>query len=216
MPFTAVLHWGRGSKPQARIHPKSHISYPKSQIAQAQRPHHGTNARQNLSPLSVRRQFLALLPLAAILLTGCMTEEQQMVGKWRGKVEMSAAMKSSPYGNMASQYINMIQPQLDLRPDKTFVLSFSMAPIEGTWALKNQDIILTPKSVMGMSAGKARQEADKAMNHAPGFQMPMGMNLIPDDKQLTVHVLNHGQELTLDPAAGTIAGGLGQMSFTKV
>lgn len=146
-----------------------------------------------------------------------MSEEDQLVGKWRGKVDLGAAMKGTSMGAMAGNYANMIEPQLDLRPDKTFVLSFSMAPIEGTWALKNQEIVLTPQSVMGMPADKARQEAAKAMDRASsGFPMPFGANMLPDTKVMKVEVINKGQRLTLDPASGTIFGGFGKMTFTKV
>lgn len=164
-----------------------------------------------------------LLLIALAILAGCATEEQQLVGKWRGKVEMNSAMKNSPYGNMASQYVNMIQPQLDLRPDKTFLLSISMAPIEGTWFLKDGDIVLTPKTFMGMPAGQARKKADDALDkadnggdHPLGFQMPSAASLIPDTKEIRVKVVDKGESLSLDPAAGTMLGGMGEMTFTKV
>ena len=146
-----------------------------------------------------------------------MSEEDQLVGKWRGKVVLSSTVTDSPMGAMAGSYINMVEPQLDLRPDKTFVLSLSMAPIEGTWALKNEQIILTPKTVMGMSASKAREQADKAIEHAPaGLQMPFGANMIPGTKEMRVQVLGKGQKLILDPGAGTMFGGFSKMTFTKV
>ncbi len=179
-------------------------------------PSQATKHVENLSALNVRRLFLILVPLA-ILITGCMSEEDQLVGKWRGKVELGSVLKGSSMGAMAGNYANMIEPQLDLKPDKTFVLSLSMAPIAGTWAYKNQEIILTPKSVMGMPANEARKEAAKAMDHAPsGFSMPFGANMLPDTKEMKVEVLNKGQKLTLDPASGTIFGGFGKMTFTKV
>lgn len=164
----------------------------------------------------MRRFFLPFLTIL-LLLGGCMSEEEQLVGKWRGKVELSAAIKSSPMGAMAGSYMSLVDPQLDLRPDKTFVLSLSMAPVEGTWTLKDQEIILTPKKVMGMSAGQARKQVENAMDRAPkGIPLPFGADMIPDTKEMRVKVLDHGQKLTLDPAAGTMLGGFGKMTFTKV
>ena len=163
------------------------------------------------------RRLILLLPLLLLLLlTGCLSEEEQLVGKWRGKVELGSAIKSSPMGMVAGGYANMIEPQLDLRPDKTFALSFSMAPIEGTWTLKDQEITLTPKSVMGMSAGQAQQRMQKALDHAPaGLPIPIA-GMLPDTKQLHVQVVGKGQRLVLDPGSGTLFAAFGKMTFTKV
>src|SRR2546423_12352136 len=99
----------------------------------------------------MRRLYYFWMPfalLSLLLAAGCMTPEEKMVGKWRGKVEMGQSMKStlnaSPMGAMAGNIASMIDPQLDLRPDKTFTLSLSMAPIDGTWKLDQNEITLTP------------------------------------------------------------------------
>src|SRR5207237_412582 len=128
-----------------------------------------------------RRLILFLLPLL-LLATGCMTEEQKLVGKWKGTVEVGGAVKNSPLGAQASGLASLTEPQLDLRPDKTFTLYFSLAPIEGTWALKDTEIVLTPTKVMGMSAADAKKKAEGAaekMSSKMPFPFPMGANIIP-------------------------------------
>ena len=163
------------------------------------------------------RRFLVLLPLL-LLLAGCFSEEDRLIGKWRGKVSLNPVVQSMA-GLQASQFANMLEPQLDLRPDKTFALSMPMGSIEGKWELKDKEVILTPNSVMGMPADQVKNEARKAMDHASGpMGMPFGMSgSLPDTQVLHVKVLDDDQKLSLDPTTGmTMFGSLGKMTFTKV
>jgi hypothetical protein len=147
-----------------------------------------------------------------------MSPEEKMVGKWRGKVDLSA-LKSTPAGGMVGNFSSMIDPQLDLRPDKTFTLSLSMAPIDGRWSMSGDEITLTPTSVMGMSASDAKKQAQKAMDKAKErspFPLPFAMPSMPGTDVMHVHIDEKTQKLTLDPAAGTMLAGFGKIVFTKV
>lgn len=159
--------------------------------------------------------LVALIPLALIA-SGCMTEEQRLVGKWRGTVEIGPQAKNFPFGSMAGGMANMVDPQLDLKADKTFTLYISFAPIEGTWTFANEQIVLKPKKMMGMSADDVKKRAQDQMDRAmPGLPFGM-MGDLPGTADMKVQVLNHGEKLSLDPGAGTIAAGLGKMTFKKV
>lgn len=161
------------------------------------------------------RKFALLLLPALFLLGGCLSPEQQLVGKYKGKIDMGGPLKATPMGAMASGYASMLEPQLDLKPDKTFSLNLSMAPVNGTWRLDHDQLILTPKSVMGMSANEVKDRAAKEIEHSKRdmpFQMPnlasmMEMKAVVDHKE---------QKITLDPGNGTMLAGFGKIVFTKV
>lgn len=162
---------------------------------------------------------LAPLFLIVLFLTGCMSPEQRLIGKWKGTVEVSSTVKSLPFGAQASTFANMTDPQLDLRPDKTFTLYMSFAPIEGTWALAGKEVVLTPKKVMGMSADDAKDRAKGAADRVGAklpFPIPIPMGDIPGVQEMRVKVLNDGDALSLDPGSGSMMGMLGKMTFKKV
>lgn len=164
-------------------------------------------------------RYLASLAFIVLCLAGCMSEEQKLVGKWKGTVEVGGAVKNSPIGAQASGLANMTDPQLDLRPDKTFTLYFSFAPIEGTWALQDKDIVLTPKKVLGISADDAKKRAEGAaekMREKMPFPIPMPMDILPGAKEMRAHVVDDSETITLDPGAGTMLSALGTITFKKV
>jgi len=118
---------------------------------------------------------------------------------------------------MASGFARMVEPQLDLRPDKTFTLSFSVAPLDGTWKLDKGEITLTPKSVMGMSTDDARNQAQKALKRAQEKSpFPIPFASMPMADVMHAHLDEKTGQITLDPAGGTILGGFGKIVFTKV
>ena len=172
----------------------------------------------------MRKYFLLVIP-ALLLLGGCLSPEQKLVGKYKGKIETNRIVKT--VAPMADAFTSMVEPQLDLRPDKTFVLSVSMAPIEGTWKLEDKVLILTPKTMMGMSTDEVKKKAEKEFGHAQKeldrmkkdspipipFSMDGGM---PNMTEMKVSVDLDNQKLGLDPAGGTFLAGFGKIIFTKV
>ncbi|MEA2552712.1 MAG: hypothetical protein QOJ65_888 [Fimbriimonadaceae bacterium] len=165
------------------------------------------------------KAFLACI-LAGLLLSGCMSAEQRLIGKWKGTVELGRGLKYSPLGAAAGALNTMGDPQLDLRPDKTFTLFLSFAPIEGTWKLVEKEVILTPTKVMGISSEDAKARAKGMMDRVQekGFPlgMPMPMGDIPGTQEMRVKVLNDGEKLSLDPGSGTMFGGSAKLEFKKV
>jgi hypothetical protein len=166
----------------------------------------------------MRKVFLLLIP-PLLILGGCLSAEQRLVGKWRGKVEMDQTVKSAM--GMAGGLASMFQPQLDLRPDKTFSLSLGPAPIEGTWKLEPGQLVLTPKTMMGMSADnvrdRAKRELAKVKKDSPfPIPIPMGEGVPPVLTEMRVAVDGENHMLVLDPGAGTFLAGFGRMVFKKV
>jgi hypothetical protein len=169
------------------------------------------------------RRLPSLFILPALVLVvwaaaGCMAAEDRYVGKWRGKVDVDA-LKSTPMGAMAGNFASMIDPQLDLRPDKTFTLSMSMAPIDGTWKLNKNEITLTPTKVMGMSAADAKKQAQRAMDREKDkmpFPIPFGMPAMPGTEVMHAKIDEKKNTLSIDPGSGTMMAGFGKMVFTKV
>ena len=165
----------------------------------------------------MRRWPLFLLPIL-VLASGCMSLESRLVGKWQGSLNMPA---QTPFGKLPSAFASMADPQLDLRPNKTFTLYLSIAPIDGTWKLNGEEVILTPSKVGGMSSKeigkKAEQAMEQAQQHSP-IPFPLGTmgGGIPGTQEMRVKILNDGETLTLDPGAGTMLGGMGKITFKKV
>jgi hypothetical protein len=168
----------------------------------------------------MRKLLIILIPLA-VCAAGCLSPEQQLVGTWTGKVELGESAKSLPNSQMASGYANMIQPKLDLRPDKTFTLTLAVAPVDGTWRRENNELILTPKKVMGMSTGDIKKKADKEFKHAKSesndmpFPFPTGDSL-PALSEMNATVGKGNDQMILDPGAGTFLSGFGKIVFKKV
>jgi hypothetical protein len=148
-----------------------------------------------------------------------------VVGKWRGTVEAGQAAKSLPVNGanehadeMARSLTSQIDPQLSLRPDKTFTLSISIAPIDGTWKLDQNEIILTPKSFMGRSVGDVKQMAEKELKHVKKSDSPFPIPSMDGLPMLTEMKASYDQKagtLTLDPGSGTILANLGKIVFKK-
>jgi hypothetical protein len=145
-----------------------------------------------------------------------MSPEQQLVGKWLGKVETSKFVKAAT--GHASGLMDMFQPQLDLKPDKTFAMSLGPAPVEGTWKLEGETVILTPKTMMGMATAdvraKAEKEFEKAKNDAP-FPIPFSPSALPGISEMKATLDEKHEKLTLDPGAGTVVAGFGRIVFKK-
>jgi hypothetical protein len=167
----------------------------------------------------MRKLLLLILP-ALLIVAGC-SPEQQWVGKYRGKIEMGKTMKSvvdsNPMGGQASSFLGMIQPSLDLRPDKTFTMTMAVAPIDGTWKLDHDTIILTPKTMMGMSADEVKKQAEKHMDEAKSkspFPFPMAGGM-PNLSEMKMSLNEKDHVLSLDPGSGTLFGGFGKIVFTK-
>lgn len=164
------------------------------------------------------RLWTALLVVPALLASGCMSPEARLVGKWQGSLNVSG---QTPFGKLPSGFASLADPQLDLRPNKTFTLYLAIAPIDGTWKLQDKEVILTPSKVGGMSSKEIGQKAEQAMEqaqeHSP-MPFPFGMmgGAIPGTQEMHVKILNEGNTLTLDPAAGTLIGGMGKITFKKI
>jgi hypothetical protein len=171
----------------------------------------------------MRKLLVSSIPFV-LLLAGCASPESQMIGKWRGSIEESQTVKDKIKGteaaSMASAFKSMISPVLALRPDHSFTLSFAVAPIEGTWKMDKTDIILTPKTIMGMSKDEVQKQAgkelDKAKEKSP-IPLPFGGvgGSLPMLSEMRAHLNEKDQTLTLDPGEGTFIGGFGKIVFTK-
>jgi len=167
----------------------------------------------------MRKLFWLLIPLLAIT-AGCSTGEGALVGKWRGSIEEGTKLKATPMGAMADKMKGYIDPQLNLRPDHTFVMSFAIAPIEGTWKLVKDDVILTPKTMFGMKSEEVQKQAAHAMEKAQSkspIPLPflLGGDALAMPKEMRGHMDSKHETMTLDPGEGTFISNFGQITFKK-
>jgi len=121
---------------------------------------------------------------------------------------------------MADKMKGYIDPQLNLRPDHTFVMSFAIAPIEGTWKLVKDDVILTPKTIFGMKSEDVQKQAAHAMEKAQSkspIPLPflLGGDALAMPKEMRGHMDSKHETMTLDPGEGTFISNFGQITFKK-
>ncbi len=113
----------------------------------------------------------ALLLAVSIGLIGCASLESKIVGKY--KVKLGEMPKDFPGGEAAMKVAESMASgmSLELKSDKTFVLNVPMASINGTWALAETTLTLTPK-VDGTNVTTGKNE-------------PLALKVSSDGKTLT-------------------------------
>ncbi len=85
---------------------------------------------------------------AALAITaGCGFKESDLVGKWKGKMVLSAEDKKEAGAEAAKA--EGLSFDLVLNEDKTFVLAVGVST-EGTWTYADNKLTLTTTKVMGM------------------------------------------------------------------
>jgi len=121
-------------------------------------------------------------------MSGCANKEKQLVGKWKFKsLDVPAAQQSNPMIGMIKSML--ASSTIEIKPDKKFVLTM-VVPIEGTWALTDSKVTMTPTSVQGMSIDQVKSQAQAQGGQsgmmAKGAGNPLDGTLSDDGKTLTV------------------------------
>lgn len=132
--------------------------------------------------------------MLALFLAGCQkgVTEKDFEGIWNGTVSMSEAeMKKSiekaPGATVqqVKDFLATIKLKLDLKADKTYTLKQGLgAPtegVEGTWALKDMKVTLTPTK----GAGMTKEEAIKLNPNAKSQFEPIGLSSDKEIKTLS-------------------------------
>ena len=74
---------------------------------------------------------------------------------------MDSSISETGNGALAQEMANglagLMTVNLDLNPDKTFKMSMMMVPMEGTWAVKGQNIEMTATKVLGVDKASLKR-----------------------------------------------------------
>jgi hypothetical protein len=141
----------------------------------------------------------AVAPLLAgllmISLGGCSKPlDDVIVGKWEGEFELSSDDSSEEgFGAaLAKGMMSIFNPKLDLKEDKTFKMTI-FVPIEGTWSVTRDELVLTADTFMGMTFDEDEsEEASKEKNN----NTPMRFRIVDEGTKL-VSIEDGGAESTV-------------------
>ncbi len=140
--------------------------------------------------------YLGAVSVALLLLVvGCSSNlEQKLVGKYKGEIgmdpksekdDMAAAFAKALLGNLS----------LELKADKTFSMSI-MVPVEGTWSVSGDRLLLKVSKAMGMSVEDLEKGAASEGKPAADLEQmkePLEFSVSSDGKTLTA-IPKKGQE----------------------
>lgn len=152
------------------------------------------------------KSIALLLSLLALVLVGCGTSQQSLIGKYKGEIKMSEADKDNPMAKMAEAMMSMMSFDLELKEDNKFTMMLMAIPVDGDWSLSGKTITLTPKTVMGLSP----EEFEKQNNKGSATTAKSG-NM---DKPIRLEVQSDGKSLkAIDDFGGEKSPG--DMIFVK-
>ena len=149
--------------------------------------------------LTMRFRTLSILILA-VTLAGCQAglSDKDFVGNWSSKVTITDAAllkqikamggsdKDLP---MAKQMLGNAKVALELKADKTYVMSQGAGNIEGKWAFAAPKMTLTPTKIAGMDVKEFVKNAPMAKAQAD----PMSLDVDKEGKTIS----GTSQEATL-------------------
>lgn len=113
--------------------------------------------------------------LAAFAIAGCGVSDKDVTGSWTGKPTSAGAS-----GGMASAFADMMSVQLELKSDHTYTMMMLIFPVEGSWKVKGNTVILTRESFMGMSSDELARARGQS-----GADEPMVLRVSKDRKTMT-------------------------------
>lgn len=172
--------------------------------------------------LTTMARSIAFLVLAAVFLAGCASPESRVVGKWKGEVQLSKETEASPLGAMVKGFAAGVDPQLDLRPDHTFSLYMSVMPIEGTWTLEGNTIVLQPEKYGGINPAEVQRSFEKGMErwskdgNAPPGAEALAKDMPKAGSPIRIGISDDFKTLSLEKGQAGIADMFGSVSFKKV
>jgi hypothetical protein len=130
---------------------------------------------------------------AVIAVAGCSNKEDQIVGKYKADLKLSAEDEKNPMASFAKGLLGSMT--LEIKKDKTYSMTVMSFPIDGNWSLSGDTVTLTAKTVAGMSAEDAAKKA-KDSGKLPAGQdpsKPMVLTIGSDGKSLVPAEQKSGQ-----------------------
>ena len=123
-----------------------------------------------------------LFPVIALLVVGCATAVDPLVGSWEGKIEGAPNIPSMM--GMAIPTFN-----LELLPDQKYLFSLMVVKIEGQWKVVGDELILSPRTINGEVVGQPRKDRSDPISRitASGqFTGDMKLKIAADKKSFGV------------------------------
>ena len=143
------------------------------------------------------KHLLIAIP-ALLLLAGCKSKEDQLIGKWKAKdATLPDMIAKSPLASQAKSQLMSIT--LDLQKEKKFVLG-STQSADGTWAYSDGSVSLTVQNAGGKSIDQLKSQVKgnaKAEAALAAQTKPMVCTLSSDMKTLTIPLDVMGQKFTV-------------------
>ena len=154
--------------------------------------------------MPTQRSLLATgIAILILALIGCHGGSANVVGKWKGKMDLSKEMakdknKNDPNAQMgaamANAFASMMNFSLELKADNTFNMTMVMFPVEGKYSVSGDTVTLTPEKIAGMTMEQAKaMQKDKGGAGSMDANKPMKLKISPDGKTLTAEPDKPGQ-----------------------
>lgn len=145
------------------------------------------------------KALVLLLSFSALILVGCGTSQQNLIGKYKGEFKMPETAKDDPMAKMGEAMMGMMAFDLELKEENKFTMMMLIIPIEGDWSLSGKTITLTPKTVMGLTPEEfAKQNSKDGGTTAKAGEM---------EKPIRLEVQGDGKLKAIDDVGGEKAPG---------
>jgi hypothetical protein len=166
---------------------------------------------------------LVCAAIALVMLAGCVSAEQRVIGKWKGEVQLAQTAEASPLGAMIKGMAASVDPQLDLRPDNSFSLYLTVLPIEGTWALEGDDsVVLSPTKYGGVDPSEVQRAFERGAERwskkegTPSMAREAAKDLPKAGEPIRIKVSEDGKTLTLAKGQAGSLEAFGTVVFKNV
>jgi hypothetical protein len=121
--------------------------------------------------MTMKRSTCALFVAATLLLGGCgnslMKRQPDIVGKYRGEIQMPESSKDDPGAALAKGMADMMSGMMSLEilPENKFRMTAMGIPLDGSYTRSGDKLTLTATKIFGMTAADAAKNPDfKATN----------------------------------------------------
>lgn len=141
------------------------------------------------------------LAALVLLLWGCApaTIEQQVIGQWKGQLELGKQSEQNSFAQMAAQ---AFEPTINFKEDKTFAMTVAVLPVEGTWSVNGHKVTLIVTKISGQSKADFKKEAKREMAGNPFMSSP---DLDKADKPIVLDVAPNAKTLQTGDIAQSLA-----------
>jgi hypothetical protein len=160
------------------------------------------------------KAFSLFACLVALALVGCKGGEANLVGRWKGEIKLPEKDKNDPMAKMAEGFLSMLSFDLELKADHKYTMTVFIIPMEGTWAMSGNKVVLTPTLIMGMTPEEAKKEQEKQKAANPTMAKQGGGEEFMDGP-LELEVIDGKTMKLIPPASANAKPGEGDFIFTK-